>query len=358
MQKRRNICIPLLDLSDSEYANKVIIPLPSAHLPQELTTLHLYGMQLQRPVHKMLLDEAIQGGDNIMGEIGTKERVYGCIVSKKSKDSLVGSIGCTAEILIRAEPSDADFTRSDVGDDVPITILCRGSYRFVVKEVVRTFPYPVGIVDELVDQEPLQSERIEKDDEEDDDDDDVYADLDSSELVRRTMVGLKTLIDQKLSDQESGLSPLEKSILEDSGLSLVEHQQSQAEEMAAVFDIFESSLTDIAPMPIERYYAIGMLAAEMANVDNRIRQTIISMTDGLARLRVVLRELESAVNLNRARKMAHTITNELDEYEKDLKVRLEGIIAGMLFPTLTRRRCRSENRNYLRGRDLSRLEQE
>jgi predicted DNA-binding protein YlxM (UPF0122 family) len=255
-----------------------------------------------------------------VGESGAKEHAYGYIVSKKSKDSLVGAIGCTAEILINAIPSDADFTRSDVGDDVPITILCRGSYRFVVKEVVKTFPYPVGIVDELVDEEPLQSERVEKDD------DDLYADLDSSELVRRTMVGLKILIDQKLSDQESGLSPLEKSILEDTGLPLVEHQQSHAEEMAAVFDVFQSSLIDIAPMPIERYYAIGMLAAEMANVDNRIRQTIIPMTDGLARLRVVLRELESAVDLNRARKMANAITNELDEDQKDLKVRLEGII--------------------------------
>jgi predicted DNA-binding protein YlxM (UPF0122 family) len=195
----------------------------------------------------------------------------------------------------------------------------------VVKEVVKTFPYPVGIVDELVDEEPLQPGRVEKDDE-DDDDDYLYADLDSSELVRRTMVGLKTLIDQKLSDRESSLSPLEQSILEETGIPLVEHQQLQAEEMAAVFDVFQSSLIDIAPMPIERYYAIGMLAAEIANVDNRIRQTIIPITDGLARLRVVLRELESAVDLNRARKMANTITNELDEDQKDLKVRLEGII--------------------------------
>jgi hypothetical protein len=335
MQKRRKACIPLLDVLDSESADKFVTPLPSAHLPLELSSLHLYGMQLERPVHKMIIDQALYGEDKEVDETGEEVRAYGYIVKRKSEDSLVGAVGCTAEVLINAV---LDYTQNDVGNDVPTTILCRGLYRFVVKEIVRTIPYPVGFVEELVDEAPLQPQRAEnnnakeddeaddEDDDDEDDDDDPHAGLDSSELVRRTMVGLHILIDQKLNDATSSLSPLEKSILEETGFNTnesAEEEKSQAEKMAAVLDGFQSSLIDIAPMPIDRYYAIGMLAAEMANVDNRTRKDIITMTDGLARLRLVLREIESTVNMNRAKIVARTITDELDEDQKDLKVRLD-----------------------------------
>jgi ATP-dependent Lon protease len=332
MRKRRKACIPLLDVLDSESADKFVTPLPSAHLPLELSSPHLYVMDFERPVHKMIIDEALYGENKEVDENGEKVQAYGYIVKRKSEDSLVGAVGCTAEVLLNFEQDD--FIPSDGGNDVPITVLCRGSYRFVVKEVIKTIPYPVGIVEELVDEAPLQPEPAEKNDEDDDDEDDEdeddddeenpYADLDSSELVRRTMVGLHMLIDQKLNDATSSLSPLEKSILEETGFNTnnsAQEEQSKAEEMAAVLDVFQSSLIDIAPMPIDRYYAIGMLAAQMANVDNRTRQDIITMTDGLARLRVVLRGLESTVNMNRAKKVARTITDGLDEEQKELKVR-------------------------------------
>ena len=58
---RRNIQVPLLDVLDesSEYTNQVMTPFPSSHLPNELTTPYLYGMELDRPLHKLLLEEAI-----------------------------------------------------------------------------------------------------------------------------------------------------------------------------------------------------------------------------------------------------------------------------------------------------------
>jgi len=324
IQGRKDVTIPLLDLSDSEHADEIITPLPSAHLPSELSTLHLYGMELRRPVHKMLIEEAANTQNQ------DKERVYGYIIDTPKDDSLVGAIGCTAEVLVEARPEDADKSDSEVGDDSPIVVLCRGSWRFVVKQVVKTFPYPVAIVDELLDKEPsadntksavVKSE--DTDSEQDDEEGELYDDLDATQLVRRIMVGLKTLIDQKLEARKPELSPLEQSILEETGaVAAVDADAQQAEEMAAVFDIFQSSLIDIAPMPVERYYAIAMLAAEMANVDNDVRKELIVMTDGIARMRVVLQELEEEVSMNQARKVADNITSELDEDNKDLKVRL------------------------------------
>lgn len=326
MQKgRKDITLPLLDLSDSENSDEVITPLPSAHLPSELSTMHLYGMELRRPIHKMLIEQVVnEKGDG-------EERMYGYIVDKPNDDSLVGAVGCAAEVLVEARPDNTDDNYSEKGDDSPVVVLCRGSYRFKVKEVTKTFPYPVAIVDEVVDKEVLSDDSVEskdtyEDSDGDDDDDeldDTYDNLDTTELVRRLMVGLKTLIDQKLEGIKTEISPLEQSILEESGQAhVVAADAQQAEEMAAVFDIFQSSLIDIAPMPVDRYYAVGMLAAEMANVDNDVRRKLIKMVDGVERMRIVLREVEEEVSMNQARRMAETITDEIDEDSKDLKVSL------------------------------------
>jgi predicted DNA-binding protein YlxM (UPF0122 family) len=137
------------------------------------------------------------------------------------------------------------------------------------------------------------------------------------------MVGLKTLIDQKLQERKPELTPLEISILQESGAPVppVNADAQQAEEMAAVFDIFQSSLMDIAPVPVDRYYAVAMLAAEMANVDNEVRRELLTMTNGVERMRIVLQEIEEAISMNQARTVAGSITDELDEDDKDLKVR-------------------------------------
>jgi predicted DNA-binding protein YlxM (UPF0122 family) len=314
--RRQNMEIPLLDLKGSEYADKIITPLPSSHLPNELRTIHLYGMELRRPIHKMLVEHAIEhptaGGD---------DRLFGHLVTTQGRnddDSLVGVIGCTAEILINAKEANPENAGSDLGDDVPITVLCRGSFRFRVREVIKTFPYPVAIVDEFVDDEVSLS--ASNKDEVDDDDDDPYATLDTPDLVRRIFVGLRSIINQKL--QKTSMSPLEQAILQDSGVNVAnaEVEKSQAEEMAAVLEVFQSSLIDIAPMPVDRYFAIGMMAAEMADFDNVLREELLCMTDGVARLRLVLEEVERKVSLNQAKKVADETTDKVDEIQKDLKV--------------------------------------
>jgi hypothetical protein len=300
--RRRNIEIPLLDLSDSELAGEIVVPLPSSHLPHEISTLNVYGMVLRRPTHKMMIEQAIEQGEAFeLGETGSRDRAYGCIVSKNG-DSLLGAVGCSANIVLRASIPDEN-DNSDIGEDSSMTVLCKGAYRFVVKQVLKTFPYPVAIVDELMDETPENPEQ-------------------ASDLVRRTMVGLKTMIDHKLTEREILLTPLEQSILEENGVPVVDPatKQSQAEEMAAVFDVFQASLMDICPLPVDRYFSIGMMAAELANVDNDLRTKIIAMTDGVARLRLVCEHIELGLGMVRAREAATPSTNQLDEDVKVLKV--------------------------------------
>jgi hypothetical protein len=98
--RRRNIEIPLLDLSDSELNVEIVVPLPSSHLPHEISKLNMYGMVLRRPTHKMMIEQAIEKGEEIeLGETGRSDRAYGCVVSKNG-DSLLGAVGCSANILL------------------------------------------------------------------------------------------------------------------------------------------------------------------------------------------------------------------------------------------------------------------
>jgi hypothetical protein len=91
------------------------------------------------------------------------------------------------------------------------------------------------------------------------------------------------------------------------------------EEMAAVFDVFQASLMDICPMPVDRYFSIVMMAAELSNVDNDMRTKIIAMTDGVARLRLVCEHIERGL-MSRAHEPATLSANEQDGDVKVLTV--------------------------------------
>jgi predicted DNA-binding protein YlxM (UPF0122 family) len=348
--KRRNVQIPLLDIQDDD---SIIIPLPAAHLPNEITTLQIYGTQLNSAIHKMMIQDTLSKVQplNTQDLFSVREEpIYGHVVSKPDDGSLVGAIGCAAEIVL-ATPSaamqiqsiDEDFEPlkdSDADDDgigsgeAPMTVLARGSFRFVVKEVTQTFPFPIVIVDELLDDEPVESAPIEYsdfedtyDNEEDDDEDtdeDMYANIDSSDLIQRTLRAMKAIVDQKLSTKPKTMSPLEQIILKDSGMdsdmnrAAIENEQN--EEMAAIFDVFVSSLIDIAPSRIERLYSVGMMAAEFSGVDNKIRKEALEMVDGVARLRLVLKEAEKKISMVQAKQITEQIVDQSDTDSKDLQV--------------------------------------
>jgi hypothetical protein len=329
-EMRRGVEIPILDLTDSQdNYNEHMQPLPSAHLPDELTTVHVYGMQLMRPVHQMVVEETVARGENVMGVGTAAERAFGHIAYKPLKDSLVGAIGCTAQVLMVAPTSPEETASLEAGETAPMTVLCRGSYRFIVREVIKTIPFPVAIVDELIDDEPTIGPTSTKDDVEDDDDDededddedDAYADLTPSELVQRTLMAMKAHVDQQVNILERDMSPLEQSIVQDSSTDLDMNAQRQAaEETSAVFSTFAASLPDIAPTPGQIYFTVAMMAAELTNLNNNARRAFLRTTNGVDRLRLVLGVVEETVGMSRARKMANEITGETDEDSKDLKV--------------------------------------
>jgi hypothetical protein len=325
--KRLGVEIPILDMTETNDSyQQHMQPLPSAHLPDEMTTVHVYGMQLTRPVHQMVVEDALARGKNILGTMGAEMRIFGHIAYKPSADTLVGAIGCTAQVLMVA-PTPTEMTSGVVedGETAPQTVLCRGYYRFIVREVIKTIPFPVVIVDELFDDEPTitstETDSDEDEEEDDDDDDDMYAHLSPSELVQRTLAAMKAYVDQQMNILQRDMTLLEQSIVEDGSTDLDMNSQRQAaEEMAAVVAVFSQSLPDICANPVQLYYAVAFLAAELTNVNNIARREFLKRTNGVERLRLVLGVVEATVGMSRARKMANEIVEVSDEDSKDLKV--------------------------------------
>lgn len=351
--ERRDIEIPLLDVildgaaadddNGNELLNRYVQPLPSTHLPDEMTTLNVYGMDVAVPLHQSIVEYAVEHAKEWVHGDGL-ERTFGHLAYKPNNDSLVGAIGCAAEVLlppgmlqeispssgISPESSSSSASSRNVlfEDGKSRPILCRGMYRFIVKEIKQEFPFPVAIVDELADDkiETLpqstttdadknsvdEYDEAEDDDEEEDDDDDMYADLTHPQLVQRTMLALNSYVNQQLELTLQDMSPLEKSIIEQSGLPDLSSQRQAAEETAAVWDVFQQYLVDLCPGPTERAFAIGFMAAEMANLSNDVRRAILTTTSSVERLRIVLKSLEDTVGMAQARKMANAISKEAE----------------------------------------------
>ena len=415
----RSVTLPILDASptssSSALQSQTIVPFPSKHLPDELTTLNLYGFEVTAPVHKMLIDESIKIAGVFTAEVGDMPQVrpgsYGHLVSKGPNDDLVGSVGCAVDVIMAAPTASpglniekeidgiiesakasgkSDFSAKDRedGGDQSLTVLVRGSFRFVVTEVIKTIPYIVAVVDELRDGEPgsagvcepdeattknettrsegvdeldmaednsdgksskiieyndfedfedfggdtlkaKNDEDLEDEDEEEhsdnneDEDECMYSDLTTQELVKRSIGAMQAIVDQKLMAAESaGMSLLEKAILEDAGMAVPNQdaKRSQAEEYGAVLDIFRTELIDICPRPVDVHYAVGLLAAEMADVDNETRAKCLTLTDGVERLRMILQKAESKVSKVAAQRLTEQITEEASSDERDLKV--------------------------------------
>jgi len=381
---RTNIEIPLIDLTDQTTTssnttptttsnkknynndeNSSVIPLPSSDFPDELATPFLYAVQMNTPLHKLVMEESISMATS-------SQPMYGHVVWKNNND-LLGAIGCTAIILdnpptketlnknvgnsqltgeeilteLSFSAEEEKSSSSNIDDDKlssssssSNTFLCRGGWRFVVKEVIRSIPYPVVIVDEIHDDADDDDsdmfasvgnntlDKHDDDDEDDDDDDGEFNQMSTPELIHRIMSNVQSIIGEQLEDAnaKNRLSPLEKSILEDNGIggpsgaiNPVVIELAHAEEMSAVWEVFQSSLIDDID-PQQRRFAVAMMSAELANLKDNVRQEILLTRSSEERLSIVLRELKEITGMRQARKLASKITDEIDESDKDLKV--------------------------------------
>jgi hypothetical protein len=389
---RKDVEIPLLDLigrattksnndkdddddddDDTADENAFVVPLPSSDFPDQLATPFLYGMQMDTPLHKLILEEAISMAKTAIVSSAAPlsslpKPFYGHLVWKDgASDSLVGAIGCTAEILVNAPTTqllgggpktpleeelaklEKSFSDSKGGEEkesskkasmnddnsapTSNTVLCRGGWRFVVKEIVRSIPYPVVIVDEIqddadVDDSDMFSTFGAEEEDDDDEEDDELINMPAPELIGNTMRNVQSIITQQLEDAiaKTQMGPLEQSILEDGemegggkAINPAVIGLAHAEEMSAVWSVFQMSLVDDIE-PSQRRFAVAIMAAELANLNNDLRQEILLIRNAEERLRIVLRELKEIVGMAQARKVASSITDKTDETDRDLTV--------------------------------------
>ena len=352
----------------SDALHHLLQPLPSAHLPNELSAPHLYGMDLSLPLYRHMIRYASDVASSSSQVPPGTLPLVGHVAHKPNDDTWVGAIGCTAQILTTMPPSLLTKEEDDDGPEDEMTLaisttsssntgtppcfaVCRGYRRFVVTQVLRTIPYPVALVEELVDNEPGQDHRLrggetaqeiehvasdddDDGDDDDDDDEDPLDALEASELVPLLVRAVNEYMELQLDAHivESPSSPLEQALWQDFGppggggiagadpMAASRAAQQSALEAAAVWQTFQSSLIDLAPLPRDRYYAVAMLAAELVDLDAAVRRQCLVETAGAARLLLVLKKVRQAVGLQRARLTAQSITDASDEKDKDLLV--------------------------------------
>lgn len=314
-------------VSEMEIRHRSLQPLPSAHLPRELTTPHVYAMDVSWPLYRHVVRYARDVASRVPGSLP----LVGHVAHKPNADTWVGAIGCTAEIRTK-EKDEGGLVETTVGTSLS-TVACRGHRRFVVSQVLQTIPYPVALVEELLDTEPGETgyaaELVDVDEESDDESDDEDTDsdpidaLDASELVpllvRAVNEYTELLLDSHVV-RGSIVGPPGGGGQAEPKVDLSAYRY--ALDAAAVWEAFQSSLIDVAPLPRDRYYTVAMLAAEVVDLDAATRRKCLVWTDGTARLRLVLKKVRRAVGLQRARCAVKSITDASDEKGKDLLVRV------------------------------------
>ena len=400
---RKNIKMPLLmPVTADDGDDEALIPLPSCG-EVELSSTH--ELTVSTAMHKLLIEHCVKNSDTgnedefaIPTDYNQKNPLFGHVAYVKGDaSSLVGSIGCVSEILAVARniddgPQQEDTTRmlefllpqELLNDDLKDwTVLSRGNFRFIVKKMIQTYPFPIALVDELVDgvdpKELLQQQEVTsskedvpetkdtKDDnddnnsvieyndfddfqffddgavssstevdtnndiEEDDDeidDDPLYPDLDESQVLQRLVSSMNKMLQKDVDDaasEKSSASLLEKSIMEQYNVSN-KARRAKAEENLATWQVFLSELLDIAPSKGERQYKVSMMAAELGQVSNEVRTKMLKSTDTVWRMRYVLQQVEQLMSMEVAKKLTQDIVKKTDEPYKQLKVNSDNII--------------------------------
>jgi hypothetical protein len=178
-----------------------------------------------------------------------------------------------------------------------------------VREIVKSIPYPIAVVDEILDDDLHEESGTTSGGEADGD---VYDQLSAKDLIKQIFRSLDKILANEVEATSTPLSPLEKSILEDASssapLAQAEQRRFDAEERFAVFQTFVSSLLDIAPDEKDRVFAVGMMAGELANLSSDLREKMLVTVDGVERLRLVMRELSANLSMESARRITKSLS--------------------------------------------------
>jgi hypothetical protein len=394
----------------------MVLPLPTVHMPaggggEELKTCSVHGVDVSVPVHRALLQRAVSDEPMLFGAVlvgtaaaaqnGDDKNTAAASASASVAGGApqIGAIGCAARVLLlgsgkRSGDLDGPHLVSDDGDDVTsriapqtarddsnkrrggedgdgddetVLLLYRGEYRFVIRQIRQSIPYPVAVVEELLDddedddddssdrgtgirnadsdadqerkrtgaKDADMSDRFVDDDddeeEEDNDDDPMYQDAPASDLHRRTLLAMRSYVDGRLQEAVAATRAA-PTLLEESILEAAQHLQLQqqrarqvarhdAEERAAVLDVFQVALVDSSfATAQERYRATAFLAAELCDLDNVARHALLLDISAVRRLRLACQCAEQAAAHRRARTLAASITDRTSEAAKDLRV--------------------------------------
>lgn len=319
---QRNVELSLVEFSkiiEEDEEERCVVPLPSAELPDEASTLNIYAYKLKGASYERLLEKVESKSVKQLGMLVSKG------ADPSDESGFIGGIGCAMEVIAEATTASGDKE----------AILTRGTFRFIVRKIESTFPFITAIVDELPDirenKPPASDEQIFYSDFEQDldnnsqlDDDDIndsplLNNVPPSQLLAQCVQAMKSYVE--ILNNKPPLNPLQISILEGSGIS-PSAAKATAEEKSAVLQIF---LYDVLPefnSPPLRYLTTAMLAAEIGAFDNPTRIQMLQTRDPIFRLKLALQALQRIISQEQARKIAEEVTKitSSEGDDQDLKV--------------------------------------
>ncbi len=333
----------------------LVQPLPSIHLQQqpELSSIHVYGMKLTVPLHQQIINHAwditatntdpnsgsrIDLDDDLMPQRflpyndPTKIPLVGIVSYKPpqsedgtAKHPAIGAIGCVVHVLYNAaimnndeykESLSIDNSNDDTADpskkkkknktiryntpSTSKTVLCRGLFRFIVRDIKQSIPYTVALIEELSDENELTA--AESSQPLVGNVSDPFANMTNTEMMQQTLQSMQLFIDRMMlnaiQSSNQPLTPLEESILEDNGMIQQQQQvlieiRETAREYNSIWKMFLASLVDMSPK--ERYYAVPIMAAEICHFPNEVRRQMLVTTHAIERLRMACSAAANAV---------------------------------------------------------------
>ncbi|GKY90678.1 hypothetical protein MPSEU_000041200 [Mayamaea pseudoterrestris] len=263
-------------------------PLPADHLPYELSGMGLGGVRLSTREHRRFFRHAFLEQGGRMGIVALHDG--------RANKSLVGAVGCVVQAFCAESLREDDEIKSTgVSPKLSPLVSTNGKWRFIVKEVLSTNPFPVVLVDELFDQKVIDKTRPR--DGKGNDSQELSKGVErheADELMATLMDAMHAHVHQHLKKAEP--------------------EQSNVQcQKARALDYVSRIIDDLYPSIEEKYYCIGLLSMEFVRLTNDERRIYLSMTDSVERMRVMLGLLRQQLSVSDAgSNLGLTVNNDVE----------------------------------------------